>query len=631
MNKVAKFDKVSRMTILFAGLVAGFFVATTAIGETENSGVVDLEEVGTTNGSPREVLNGGIFTHGLGDSRYYDYKADNLQIFSLKNLSKLTTALVDGELFSNRDDAGPRVDISQFDQARPFLADFNLIALPEVAEAVKAHYQQYPEFVWVTGGRINSKAIRAMEVLSNADKYGLVPAEYDVLVSTENINSPKLDDKLKRLIETEFVLSTKVLTYVLDGTRGRINPNEISRYHDLPRKKVDLTGILAKLAKTYDVEEVLEGVHPDNEYFRILVGELERLRKSQPTRVEPVRISIRDSIRPGNSDDELPKIISAMHRLGSPSLISAHVNTFRTYEGTTTLTSDLELLVRDFQQEFNLEPDGIIGRKTVRALHLANNSDNVDKVRFALERLRWLPSDLGSNRVFVNQPAFEAYYIEDGVQTLSMRVVVGTKRSQTSFFQDEIERVVFNPFWSVPRNIVANEYAPKLIADPTYFDSRGFEVIAKNGKQIPATAVNWQRVAERKTSVRVRQVPGKFNALGELKIMFPNVHAIYMHDTPEKNLFEREYRAFSHGCIRLQHPREMAAAILGTDTEYVAGMIEKYRSKSEPVSGRLPVYIAYFTAWPDNNGSISFYEDIYDRDNYLRIAELKTAAARQDF
>jgi murein L,D-transpeptidase YcbB/YkuD len=129
-------------------------------------------------------------------------------------------------------------------------------------------------------------------------------------------------------------------------------------------------------------------------------------------------------------------------------------------------------------------------------------------------------------------------------------------------------------------------------------------------------------------SVDVRQPPGRGNALGRLKIEFPNAHAIYMHDTPAKSLFGHDTRAFSHGCVRLQHPREMAAALLGTDVAHIDARIARGDNSSEPVPGDIPVYLAYFTAWPDTHGAVHFYDDIYGRDGHLKEALAKTEAVR---
>ena len=167
---------------------------------------------------------------------------------------------------------------------------------------------------------------------------------------------------------------------------------------------------------------------------------------------------------------------------------------------------------------------------------------------------------------------------------------------------------------------------PRLRRDPGYLDRAGYEVFDAKGRRIPSAAINWGRYGA-KIPYGVRQTPSEANALGELKILFPNKHSIYMHDTPTKDLFQRDSRAFSHGCIRLQDPRGMAAAVLGSSVEHVAEKLKQGHS-SEKVSRKIPVYVAYFTAWPTMSGKVEYFGDVYDRDTRLKLALDATEAVR---
>jgi len=245
-----------------------------------------------------------------------------------------------------------------------------------------------------------------------------------------------------------------------------------------------------------------------------------------------------------------------------------------------------------------------------------------------MERSRWLPEELGSRHVFINQPAYTATYYAPGEIPLSMRVVVGKKSNQTNFFYDKIEVVEYNPYWGVPYSIIVNEMIPKLSNDPSYLDRAGYEVTTPSGRKISSASVDWYSVAAKRSSVNVRQYPGRSNALGEVKILFPNKHHIYMHDTPSKSLFKKDARAFSHGCVRLQDPKAMAAAVLGKSKDYVTSQISVGQNRQEKVEGDIPVYVSYFTAWPEQDGSISYYTDVYDRDRFLLKALDATEKSR---
>jgi L,D-transpeptidase YcbB len=272
----------------------------------------------------------------------------------------------------------------------------------------------------------------------------------------------------------------------------------------------------------------------------------------------------------------------------------------------------------------------VIGRTTIALLAPAtNNDDRIRKIEIALEQLRWLPRDLGRRHVIVNQPAFMAHYVEDGRPVFSTRAVIGKKETQTYFFADRVEHVEYNPNWNIPHSILVNQMVPRLLADPSYLSRKGYEVINASGKKVSSASVDWSRVAAKKLAVNVRQPPGDANALGSLKIMFPNDHAIYMHDTPQKELFAKPVRAFSNGCIRLEDASGMAAALLGKSTAHVSARISTGKTSSDRVAEDLPVYVAYFTAWPGADGKIGYYDDVYERDTHLANAMQATSFARQ--
>ncbi|MEM8812349.1 MAG: L,D-transpeptidase family protein, partial [Pseudomonadota bacterium] len=344
--------------------------------------------------------------------------------------------------------------------------------------------------------------------------------------------------------------------------------------------------------------------------------------------VDHIELNPKTLLKPGRTSEDLPAILTAIGKRGSDALKSQHAEAFANTEAATTYGPDLVALVEDFQKETKLTPDGIIGPATIRALTGHSNADKIARLELAMERLRWLPRDFGDRHVFINQPAYRATYRKDGEAEVSMRVVVGKKSNQTTFFYDEIETVEYNPYWGVPLSIIVNEMMPKLAKDPSYLDRAGYEVTTLRGSRVSSASVDWYGVATRSRSINVRQPPGPKNALGELKILFPNKHAIYMHDTPAKRLFKKDRRAYSHGCIRLEDPRLMAAAVLGTNTDHIASQISKGKNLSEKVGGNVAVYSAYFTAWPTADGPLGYYDDVYGRDKALDAAMTATVKAR---
>lgn len=552
--------------------------------------------------------------------KYYTYKADALEPVSFAGLADVQTAAA-----PSGQGASTGASLSEFDLARPDLRALKLKALPEVGAALKAHYRDAANFVWVRDGAPNAQAQSVSAALADAGRYGLDPADYEVALPVV----AGLDEAAARaeLIAYEMRLSAAVLTYVLDAGRGRIDPNRISGYHDLPRQKVALDGVLAALGVSNDAGAALAAYQPGSAEFQALVAELQRLRnaKDQGPRIA---IAAGTLIKPGQSSDELKNVVSAIRHKASPALEAAHIETLGTYADTPAYTPELVALVKAYQAEAGLNADGVIGAGTIRALTGDSLSAKIAKAELALEQIRWLPQDLGARRVFINQPSFTAVYYEPGKAPLSMRTVIGTKSTQTSVFYDQIETVEYNPFWGVPRSILVNQKLEILAKDPGYFDRAGFEVTTASGKPLASADVDWVAVAQGRMNVNVRQRPGDDNALGELKILFPNKHAIYMHDTPSRHLFKKDVRAYSSGCVRLSDPRAMAAAVLGTNTAHIAEKIASGKNNSEPVTARIPVYLVYFTAWPQDNGVVGYYDDVYERDVFVQRALEATRKAR---
>ncbi|MGG2475239.1 L,D-transpeptidase family protein, partial [Rhizobium sp. BR5] len=424
-------------------------------------------------------------------------------------------------------------------------------------------------------------------------------------------------------MQFELALSAKILAYVQDTTRGRVDPNRLSGYHDFKRKTVNLASVLKLASLSPDVAAYLRSREPSSAEYQALKAELARLR-GEGDAAHTVNVPADLVLKPGNSSADMANVVKAIEHRASPAFKVEHAAIISGYQQTPDYTPDLVDLVKAFQSENGLKADGVIGRATVRAMVGESNDTKIAKVQVAMEQIRWLPADLGQRYVFINQPAFMAYYHNDGQEQFGMKVVVGSKANQTYFFQDEIQTVEFNPYWGVPQSIIINEMLPKLRRDPSYLDRLGYEVQV-NGRAVSSSSVNWYGSTN---AVSVRQPPSSDNALGDLKILFPNAHAIYMHDTPAKSFFNRDMRALSHGCIRLVEPRRMAAAVLGTSVDKVNEQIAAGKNRAVQVPVKIPVYVAYFTAWPDKAGKVQFFDDVYDRDSYVQKAFQVTTKAR---
>ena len=542
--------------------------------------------------------------------QYYNYRADTLEALQVDQLCEVKMA-----------SSGTVSDTTlSFAAACALLPSVSLRVLPEVGAALTAYYQKHSQFIWIDSGNVAEKAKAVIAEMSSADSVGLIPDDYRV--ELPKLDAVKGQDVLKEALRFELALSAKALTYVLDATRGRVDPNRISGYHDLPRKKVDLAAALQDLAHTELPAGYLAGRHPTSAAFRALAAELGSLSRDVTPRVTlPPGLTI----KPGQTHPALTDVIAAI-AAASPTVKRKYAEAIA--GAGAAYSGDLVLLMRAFQIENGLRPDGIVGPNTIGALKRDTAAAKVRKVQLAMERLRWLPHDLGERYVWLNQPTYRVSIIDDGKEELSMPVIIGKTSNQTNFFTDKIQAVEYNPSWTVPRSIIVNEMVPKLYRDPTYLDRIGYQVTNHRGQPVSSASVAWDRVALNKASVEVRQPPGPRNALGRLKIEFPNRHAIYMHDTPQKSLFKQGKRAFSHGCVRLEQPALMAAALLGKPVGHVNARVTAGKNAVEPVSRQIPVYLAYFTAWPDKDGKIAYFGDVYERDTYLMRAIETTNAVR---
>lgn len=275
--------------------------------------------------------------------------------------------------------------------------------------------------------------------------------------------------------------------------------------------------------------------------------------------------------------------------------------------------------VRGLQQRHGLEPDGRVGPMTLAEINvpigerIAQIEQNIELQREFLAR--WERE--GERYVFVNVPDFRLFLMHGHAQELEMRVVVGQQGWQTPVIHERMEYLVLNPDWTVPPNIARREIAPGALDDPRYLERRGLQVY-KGGKRVAASAVDWEEVAAGKASYRIVQPPGDNNPLGQVKFMFPNPEAIYLHDTPHDHLFERTRRALSHGCIRVEHPLELAAAILrhqpGWDRERLEAVTAGNESQRVDLDEPMLVHIVYWTAFVDTQGVLHFRADPWGTD-----------------
>ena len=436
---------------------------------------------------------------------------------------------------------------------------------------------------------INAKKL--MEAFYKADYSGLNPADY--LDPDFQVPPSAAEPDTLAGLETRF--SDAALKYAHDLHSGRLDPRRVSSSITERPPSFDAADTLKALATADDPAKVLAGLEPQHREYKALKSLLADYINGKVEQAEAIPDG--KMLRPGMEDPRLP-VLRKRLKLPEPD--------------TDPLVYDDATLaaVESFQQSQDLLVDGIVGPATVAALNGGEAASEGDIVA-NMERWRWMPENLGAYHVEVNIPEFRLAILDKGNVTYTTRVVTGKPGHETPIFSDEIEMIVVNPYWNVPSSIAVNEIGPKLQSNPGYIDNNNMELLY-GGKIVDAAAVDWSSTSVNNFSIRQR--PGVSNALGSIKFLFPNRHNVYLHDTPSKYLFARSYRAFSHGCVRVQNPWDFAEALLAHESKVTLAGLESERGGREQwntLGQHIPVHLVYFTLRVDQDGTVRSYGDVY--------------------
>jgi L,D-transpeptidase YcbB len=472
--------------------------------------------------------------------------------------------------------------------------------------------------VWLANGAPSDRAKALLAFAAKTDEDGLDSLNYvpSSLSSFKDVDQVGTDPQ--KLAQFDIAMTAVALKMARQISGGQFEPNRLSLYNDITPERVDANIALNGLAHSPYPDTYLRDLTPKNPAYAAMKAELAKLRANTPTSAT-TPIAEGKTIKLGRSD---PRIVNVRQRLTALNFLNDP-----TLAEDDLLDSDLSDALKKFQASVQIKQTGVVDAATVKNLNRDDNAKDIQRLVDNMERVRWLPKNLGSKFVFVNQAAFEVRVMDKGNEVWRSPVIVGKPSTQTAAFHDEMETVVFNPSWGVPQSIIVNEYLRKLRSDPGYLDRQGFKVINQKGKVVSSRSINWGAYSS-SSPIGVQQPPGSGNALGELKFLFPNKHDIYMHDTPTKNLFSEATRAFSHGCVRVQNPRDFASVLLGWDRAKVDAETDSGRSQSVPLTQKIPVHITYFTAWPDSTGKMIYYNDIYGRDEAMQKAIANNVSLR---
>jgi len=409
----------------------------------------------------------------------------------------------------------------------------------------------------------------------------------DDLITEDDLSVNASD---KNYINTELTLTSHFIQYILHNyEKGYVKRKEMERF--IPRKKEDAL---------QQADSLINKKHKDDKYFedvnasyKGLKDQLQRYYDIAKQGGWPQVDPIKKSLRKGATSPAIPFIKKRLQITGDLAVTDT----------SSVFNDTLEIAVKNFQTRHGYSPTGIISDSLIKDMNVPAIA-RVEQILMNMERMRWLAQEAKGNLIVVNIPEFMMHVYEGNKKAFDIVVVVGKEGHNTMMFNGDLNQVVFSPYWNVPSSIVKKEILPAMDKNPGYLSSQNMEITGNEGG-LPV----------------IRQRPGGKNALGKVKFLFPNSFNIYFHDTPAKSLFEKDKRAYSHGCIRLKEPVKLAEYVLRNQPEWTPEKIDEAMNRDEQkfvkVKDPIPVVITYYTAWVDDNGQLNFRDDIYGHDSRL--------------
>jgi murein L,D-transpeptidase YcbB/YkuD len=535
----------------------------------------------------------------------------------------------------------PHVDtvyVEKYMAAKPAFKD-------EIEWGKKFYKERSGRLGWFRNHELVPQTERMLSELNKAGENGLDPKKYKV------VDFDKLFAQIKKAPDTtarnalekeiDVALSATYFNWADDFYRGIVDPREVKAIDwKVKRNKIKLHKALMTILKeresTYPYYEFAP-LHPEYDRLRTALAHYRAMQRNGGWAPVP---AIKKPLRPGDTSAIVPALRrrllgfkpdgSPNPDVAAPAAVQAVPVNNRPGTSTTApreshqYDAELSTAVKAFQQQNGLKADGNLGPETVKLLNVPLQQ-RIDQIIVNMERWRWIPKRFEPNYLLVNIPDYHMWVYENGKPALDMRVIVGKTLNATPVFSDKMEYVVLAPYWNVPFSIIDKELRPKLAANPVgTLERLDMEVVKGFGAKatpIDPTSIDWANLTQDAWKYTLRKRPGPKNDLGDAKFIFPNSQDIYLHDTPHDELFSQTRRGFSHGCVRVEHPLQLAEYLLrnkpGWDMTKIQETIAGGKEQYVPLPEKLPVYLVYFTTWVDDAGNLHFRDDIYGHDSAL--------------
>ncbi len=474
--------------------------------------------------------------------------------------------------------------------------------------------------VWVGDKQDFYQSRTLITGIEQADAEGLNPAFYhletirDLSHRLEKALDLQLPHSVEQLVDLDLVLTDAFLLLGCHFSAGCVNPVTITAEWHANRGPLDMSVVLGTAIKNRNVEETLSGLLPKTDFYSGLRNALVNYR-SIKKRGGWHRVPNGSVLRKGSRGSRVASLKKRLH-------ITGDVKQYKK-EKASIIDDSLHQAILKFQKRHGLDSDGLVGSETLQALN-TSVEERIRQMEINMERLRWSIAKLEGRQIIVNIADFSLNLYEQGNKVMSMKVVVGDRAWDTPVFMEKMTYLIINPAWNVPDTIARKETIHKIKADPEYISAHNFSVLrgwGKHEKQFDPEDIDWDEYSEELLPYRFRQEPGPLNPLGRIKFMFPNRFSVYLHDTPARHLFNSNSRPFSHGCIRVERPIDLAEYLLMGSEEWprenIIQAIESKERQEISLPESINVLVLYLTSWVDDEGMLHFRPDIYGRDARL--------------
>ena len=469
------------------------------------------------------------------------------------------------------------------------------------------YFERNYEPFWIE----NRKRLESLSrSLSEAGSHGLPEFRYPLGELKEAI----FEDDPTQKAKLELMATEAFLLFAQDISGGILKPNMIDANINVDPQRREASELLASLTESFDVSSFFENLFPRSNEYEYLVGELRRMRDILRNGSWGDPVPSGTTLQVGMTHEHVPFLRKRLSKMGYPV----------SQTNQRLFDEQLDASVKKFQEYHGLNPDGVFGKRSIEAINVSPKTRLV-QVLVNLERMRWNNQDRGTEYVSVNQANFYAYFKSGNKKVWESRVVIGLPSNQTAEFNDTMTHMVVNPTWHVPKSIAVDEYLPLIQKDANFLvDNEMVLMVRGTDTIIDSNLIDMQAFTPDNFPFLIKQIPSNINALGMVKFMFPNKFSIYMHDTPMKELFFKDERTFSHGCIRLQEPFEFAYSLLRNQVVDPVNKFQEILKKEEEtyinLSRNIPVYITYRTAFFDDFGQVHYRADVYGRDALVYMA-----------